>query len=40
VAPLRPAADAVELDSTGLSIQEVFDRVLDQVRCALPQHLE
>jgi cytidylate kinase len=40
VAPLRPAADAVELDSSGLSIQEVFDRVLDQVRCALPQHLD
>jgi cytidylate kinase len=40
VAPLRPAADAIELDSTGLSIQEVFDRVLDQVRCALPQHLD
>ncbi len=40
VAPLRPAADAVELDSTGLSIQEVFDRVLDRVRCTLPQHLD
>jgi cytidylate kinase len=40
VAPLRPAADAIELDSTGLSIQEVFDRVLDQVRSALPRHLD
>ncbi len=40
VAPLRPAADAVELDSTGLSIEEVFDQVLDQVRSVLPQHLD
>jgi cytidylate kinase len=39
-APLRPAADAVELDSTGLSIEEVFDQVLDQVRFVLPQHLD
>jgi CMP/dCMP kinase len=29
VAPLRPAPDAEVIDSTGLSIQEVVDRVLD-----------
>jgi cytidylate kinase len=28
VAPLRPAADAVLLDSTGLSIEAVVERVL------------
>ena len=39
-APLRPAADAVELDSTGLSIEEVFDQVLERVRLAVPQHLD
>lgn len=29
VAPLRPAADAVEVDSTGLGIEEVVQAVLD-----------
>ena len=32
VAPLRPAADAILLDSTGLSIDQVVDRVLDLAR--------
>ncbi|HEB94956.1 MAG TPA: (d)CMP kinase [Sedimenticola thiotaurini] len=36
VAPLRPAPDALELDSTGLSIEQVMDRVLDEVRRIWP----
>lgn len=32
VAPLKPAADAVVIDSTGLGIEEVFERVLAEVR--------
>ena len=35
--PLRPAPDAVELDTTGLSIPEVADRVLDLARERLPR---
>jgi cytidylate kinase len=31
VAPLRPAADAVVIDSTGLSIEDVFQQVLDLI---------
>lgn len=34
VAPLRPAADAVVVDSTALSIEQVVERVLDLVRVA------
>ena len=36
VAPLRPAEDAVLLDSTGLSIEQVVDRVLALARSRLP----
>lgn len=36
VAPLRPAPDALELDSTGLSIEQVMERVLDEVRRTWP----
>jgi len=32
VAPLKPASDALVLDSTVLSIDEVFNRVLEQAR--------
>ncbi|MGB0734241.1 MAG: (d)CMP kinase [Pontibacterium sp.] len=32
VAPLRPADDAIVLDSTYLSIEEVLTRVLDEIR--------
>ncbi len=32
VAPLKPADDAVALDSTRMSIQEVFNRVLSEMR--------
>ena len=32
VAPLKPAPDALVLDSTVLSIDEVFNRVLQQAR--------
>lgn len=32
VAPLRPAPDAVHVDTTGLSIQEVVEQVLNVVR--------
>lgn len=31
-APLKPANDAVELDTTGLGIEEVVERVLERVR--------
>jgi cytidylate kinase len=31
VAPLRPAEDAVIIDSTGLSIEEVFDKVVSLI---------
>jgi CMP/dCMP kinase len=36
VAPLRPAEDAVILDSTGLSIEQVVDQVLVLARSRLP----
>jgi cytidylate kinase len=36
VAPLRPAADAVILDSTGLTIERVVDEVLTLARSRLP----
>ncbi|WP_295442751.1 (d)CMP kinase [uncultured Thiodictyon sp.] len=39
VAPLRPAADAVMIDSTALSIDEVFDRVLEEVRRVFPDQV-
>ncbi len=32
VAPLKPAADAVIIDSSGLGVEQVFDRVLAVVR--------
>jgi cytidylate kinase len=32
--PLRPAADAVELDTTGLTVDEVVDRIVELVRAA------
>ena len=32
VAPLKPAADAVSLDSSGLTVDEVVDRVLEEYR--------
>lgn len=31
VAPLKPAADAIQLDSTQLSIEQVLERILDEV---------
>jgi cytidylate kinase len=36
VAPLRPAEDAIVLDSTGLSIEQVVDHVLALARSRLP----
>jgi len=36
VAPLRPADDALIVDSTTLSIDEVLDRVLEEVRRIFP----
>jgi cytidylate kinase len=36
VAPLRPADDAMIVDSTTLSIDEVLDRVLEEVRRIFP----
>jgi CMP/dCMP kinase len=36
VAPLRPAEDAITLDSTGLTIEQVVDRVLALARSRLP----
>jgi len=35
VAPLRPASDAIEIDSTSLTIDEVVDQVLDLVKLKL-----
>ena len=37
VAPLRPAEDAVLVDSTQMSIAEVLDRVLEEVRRVFPE---
>lgn len=37
VAPLRPAADAILIDSTAMSIDEVLDRVLEEVRRVFPE---
>jgi cytidylate kinase len=36
VAPLRPAEDAILLDSTGLTIEQVVDQVLALARSRLP----
>jgi CMP/dCMP kinase len=36
VAPLRPAEDAILLDSTGLAIEQVVDQVLELARSRLP----
>ena len=36
VAPLVAAPDALQLESTSLSIDEVLERVLDQVRITFP----
>ncbi|KAB2897726.1 MAG: cytidylate kinase, partial [Dokdonella sp.] len=38
VAPLKPARDAVIIDSTSLTIAEAVERVLGIVRAALPRH--
>jgi cytidylate kinase len=37
VAPLRPATDAVVIDTTGIGIDAVLDRVLEVVERALPE---
>jgi CMP/dCMP kinase len=34
--PLRPADDAIELDTTGLTVDQVVERVADLVRAARP----
>jgi cytidylate kinase len=31
VAPLKPAADAIQLDSTELSIEQVLERILSEI---------
>jgi cytidylate kinase len=31
VAPLKPAVDAIQLDSTELSIEQVMERILSEV---------
>ncbi|MCA1798022.1 MAG: (d)CMP kinase [Xanthomonadaceae bacterium] len=36
VAPLRPAADAIEIDSTALDVQQVVQRVLDAMAAVKP----
>jgi cytidylate kinase len=36
VAPLRPAPDAVVIDSTGIAVEEVIDRVLALARRQIP----
>ncbi len=40
VSPLRPAGDAFILDSTGMSITEVFHQVLDRVKAKLKVELK
>ena len=40
VAPLRAAGDAVVVDSTALSIAEVLDRVLEEVRRVFPEAID
>ncbi|MEX1670030.1 (d)CMP kinase [Zhongshania guokunii] len=35
LAPLKPAADAIQLDSSGLGIEEVFERVLAEAKIRL-----
>jgi len=37
VAPLVPAPDALQVDSTGLTIDQVMERVLEKVRRAWPE---
>ena len=37
VAPLVPAPDALQVDSTGLTIEQVMERVLEKVRRAWPE---
>jgi cytidylate kinase len=37
VAPLRAAEDAILVDSTQMSIAEVLDRVLEEVRRVFPE---
>lgn len=37
IAPLRPAADAVVIDSTQMSIAEVFERALQELRRLMPE---
>lgn len=39
VAPLRPAADAIKIDSTALGVQEVVQRVLDAMQARNPNSL-
>jgi CMP/dCMP kinase len=39
VAPLRAAEDAILVDSTRMSIAEVFDRVLEEVRRVFPEQV-
>lgn len=40
VAPLRAAGEAVVVDSTALSIAEVLDRVLEEVRRVFPEAID
>ena len=35
IAPLKPAPDAIRLDTTGLSVDEVFQRALAIVKASL-----
>ncbi len=37
VSPLRPAADAVLVDTTGLAIHEVVSRVMESIRDRMPE---
>jgi cytidylate kinase len=37
VAPLKPAEDALEIDSTALSIDQVVQQVLEQAAAAFPE---
>jgi CMP/dCMP kinase len=39
VSPLKPAEDALVLDTTSLTLDEVLEKVMQQVRERLPDHL-
>ena len=37
IAPLKPAPDAIIIDSTGMTVREVVDKITDLIRLQIPQ---